>query len=80
MATKTVPRTQRTLVNALDRLGRPIEPSVLFVARDIAPKALSYAQKSLAYLWRIDIVASSERNGQCYIGGNRWMGFSVGTP
>jgi hypothetical protein len=48
MATKSIPRTHRALVNALDRLGRPIEPSVLAVARDIAPKAISYAQKSLA--------------------------------
>jgi len=48
MATKTVPRTRRALVNAIDRLGRPIEPSVLSVAQDIAPQAVSYAQKSLA--------------------------------
>jgi hypothetical protein len=48
MATKSIPRTHRALVNALDRRGRPIEPSVLSVARDIAPKAISHAQKSLA--------------------------------
>jgi len=48
MATKTVPRTHPALVNALDRLGRPIEPSVLSVAQDIAPQAVSYPQKSLA--------------------------------
>jgi hypothetical protein len=48
MATKSIPRTQRALVNALDRVGRPIEPSVLSVAQAIAPKAVSYAQKSLA--------------------------------
>lgn len=47
MATKTVPRTHQALVNAIDRLGRPIEPSVLSVAQDIAPQAVSYAQKSL---------------------------------
>jgi hypothetical protein len=48
MPTKTFPRTHRALVNALDRLGRPIEASVLSVAQAIAPKAVSYAQKSLA--------------------------------
>ena len=48
MATKSIPRTHRALVNALDRLGRPIEPIVLSVAQAIAPKAISYAEKSLA--------------------------------
>jgi DNA-directed RNA polymerase specialized sigma24 family protein len=35
-------------VNAVDRLGRPIEPEVLSVTQDIAPQAVPYAQKSLA--------------------------------
>ena len=48
MASKTVHRIQPTLVNAVDPLGRPIEPRVLSVAQDIAPQAVSYAQKSLA--------------------------------
>jgi DNA-directed RNA polymerase specialized sigma24 family protein len=48
MTTKSIPRTHRALVNAVDRLGRPIEPSVLSVAQAMAPKAISYAQKSLA--------------------------------
>ncbi len=48
MASKTVHRSQPTLVNAVDPLGRPIEPRVLSVAQDIAPQAVSYAQKSLA--------------------------------
>jgi hypothetical protein len=48
MASKTVHRSQPALVNAVDPLGRPIEPRVLSVAQDIAPQAVSYAQKSLA--------------------------------
>src|SRR6267143_317365 len=48
MVSKTVHRIQPTLVNAVDPLGRPIEPGVLSVAQDIAPQAVSYAQKSLA--------------------------------
>lgn len=48
MTTTSIPRTHRALVNAVDRLGRPIEPSVLSVAQAMAPKAVSYAQKSLA--------------------------------
>ncbi len=48
MATKTVPRSHPALVNAIDPLGRPIEPYVLSVAHEIAPQAVSYAQKSLA--------------------------------
>ncbi len=48
MATKTVPRNQPALVNAVDPLGRPIEPCVLSVAQEIAPQAVAYAQKSLA--------------------------------
>ena len=35
-------------LNAVDRLGRAIEPGVLLVARDIAPQAVTYAQKFLA--------------------------------
>ncbi len=48
MASKTMHRSQPALVNAVDPLGRPIEPRVLSVAQDIAPQAVSYAQKSLA--------------------------------
>jgi excisionase family DNA binding protein len=48
MTSKTVHRSQPALVNAVDPLGRPIEPYVLSVAQDIAPQAVSYAQKSLA--------------------------------
>jgi hypothetical protein len=36
------------LMNCADRQGRPIEPSVLSAAQDIAPQAVSYAQKCLA--------------------------------
>jgi DNA-directed RNA polymerase specialized sigma24 family protein len=32
------------LLNAVDRLGRKIDPAVLSVANEIAPRALSYAQ------------------------------------
>jgi hypothetical protein len=32
-------------MNAVDPLGRPIEPSVLSVAQEIAPQALCYAEK-----------------------------------
>lgn len=35
-------------MNAVDRLGRPIELEVLSVAQDIAPQAVPYAQKFLA--------------------------------
>jgi hypothetical protein len=48
MGSKAVHRIQPTLVNAVDPLGRPVEPRVLSVAQDIAPQAVSYAQKSLA--------------------------------
>jgi hypothetical protein len=48
MTSKTVHRSQPALVNAVDPLGRPVEPRVLSVAQDIAPQAVSYAQKSLA--------------------------------
>jgi hypothetical protein len=48
MTTKTVPRNQPALVNAVDPLGRPIEPCVVSVAQEIAPQAVAYAQKSLA--------------------------------
>ena len=48
MASKTVHRSQPALVNAVDPLGRPIEPCVLSVAQEIAPQAVAYAQKSLA--------------------------------
>jgi len=44
MITKSVPRTQPLLVNAIDRLGRPIEQCVLSVAQEMAPQALAYAQ------------------------------------
>jgi len=40
----TVPRTQQLLLNAVDRLGRPIEPCVFTVAQEIAPQALAYAE------------------------------------
>src|SRR5271167_696433 len=40
----TVPRTQPLLVNAIDRLGRPIEQCVLSVAQEMAPQALAYAE------------------------------------
>jgi DNA-directed RNA polymerase specialized sigma24 family protein len=36
------------LLNAVDRLGRPIQRCVLSVAQDIAPQAVCYAQKFLA--------------------------------
>jgi hypothetical protein len=48
MVTRNIPRSQPALVNAVDPLGRPIEPCVLSVAQEIAPQAVSYAQKSLA--------------------------------
>jgi hypothetical protein len=48
MTFKTSPQPHAFLVNAVDRLGRPTEPCVLSVAQDIAPQAVSYAQKSLA--------------------------------
>ncbi|MFZ0923349.1 MAG: hypothetical protein WA020_09800, partial [Candidatus Acidiferrales bacterium] len=44
MTTKSVPRTQLLLLNAIDRLGRPIEPCVLSVAQEMAPQALAYAE------------------------------------
>jgi tetratricopeptide (TPR) repeat protein len=40
----TVPRTHQLLLNAVDRLGRPIEPCVFTVAQEIAPQALAYAE------------------------------------
>ena len=48
MSTKSVPRTQLLLLNAVDRLGRPIEPCVLSVAQEMAPQALAYAEKFIA--------------------------------
>src|SRR6266851_10334473 len=48
MTVKTHSQLHSFLVNAVDSLGRAIEPCVLSVARDIAPQAVSYAQKSLA--------------------------------
>ena len=48
MTVKNMPRTHPLLLNAVDRLGRPIEPCVLSVAQEIASQAISYAQKSLA--------------------------------
>ncbi len=44
MTTKTPPRTHPLLLNAVDRLGRPIELCVLSVAQEMAPQALSYAE------------------------------------
>jgi DNA-directed RNA polymerase specialized sigma24 family protein len=41
-------RTSRFLLNAIDILGRPIDPRVLVVAQDIASRAISYAQEFLA--------------------------------
>jgi DNA-directed RNA polymerase specialized sigma24 family protein len=42
-------RTQRLsiLLNAVDRLGRPIDPTVLCVAQEMAREAASYAEKVL---------------------------------
>jgi len=48
MTVKTHSQLLSFLVNAVDSLGRPIEPCVLSVAQDIAPQAVSYAQKFLA--------------------------------
>jgi hypothetical protein len=48
MVTRNIPRSQPALVNAVDPLGRPIEPCILSVAQDIVPQAVSHAQKSLA--------------------------------
>ncbi len=45
MTPKTRFRLQPVLMNAVDPLGRPIEPSVLSVAQEIAPHALCYAEK-----------------------------------
>jgi hypothetical protein len=44
MTVKNMPRTHPLLLNAVDRLGRPIEPCVLSVAQEMAPQALAYAQ------------------------------------
>ena len=43
-------RTQRLsiLLNAVDRLGRPIDPTVLSVAQEAAHVAVSYSEKVLA--------------------------------
>lgn len=46
------PRRERTrplalLLNAIDHLGRPVEPSVLSVAQEIAPRAVSHGEKLL---------------------------------
>lgn len=35
------------LLNSVDHLGRPIDPLVLSVAQEIAPQAISYAEKLL---------------------------------
>lgn len=45
MTIKNMPRTQPLLVNAIDRLGRPIDLCVLSVAQEMAPQALTYAEK-----------------------------------
>lgn len=45
MNPKTKPRAQPILLNAVDPLGRPIEPNVLSVAQEIAPQALCYVEK-----------------------------------
>jgi hypothetical protein len=45
MNAKTRPCTRLVLMNAVDPLGRPIEPNVLAVAQEIAPQALCYAEK-----------------------------------
>jgi hypothetical protein len=45
MNPKIKPRTQPVLMNAVDPLGRLIEPIVLSVAQEIAPQALCYAEK-----------------------------------
>ncbi len=44
MTVKNMPRTQPPLLNAVDRLGRPIEPCVLSVVQEMAPQALAYAE------------------------------------
>jgi tetratricopeptide (TPR) repeat protein len=44
MIIKNMPRTQPLLVNAIDCLGRPIEPCVLSVAQEMTPQALAYAE------------------------------------
>lgn len=41
-------RSRSLLVNCTDRSGKPIEPFVHSVAQDIAPQAVSYAQKYLS--------------------------------
>jgi len=41
-------KSPRFLVNAVDRLGRPIESCVHAAAQEIAPQAVSYAEKFLA--------------------------------
>jgi DNA-directed RNA polymerase specialized sigma24 family protein len=38
-------RPRPLLLNAVDRLGRKIDPVVLSIAHEVAPRALSYAQK-----------------------------------
>jgi len=35
------------LLNSVDPLGRPIDPAVLSIAQEIAPQAISYAEKLL---------------------------------
>jgi DNA-directed RNA polymerase specialized sigma24 family protein len=40
--------SQRSLLNCIDHLGRPIEPSVFSVAQESAQQAVSYTQKYLA--------------------------------
>lgn len=44
MTAKNETRTHPLLVSAVDRLGRPIEPGVLSVAQEMAPRALAYAE------------------------------------
>ena len=45
MNPKTKPGAQPVLMTAVDPLGRLVEPIVLSVAQEIAPQALSYAEK-----------------------------------
>lgn len=51
----TVHRTQQLLLNAVDRLGRPIEPCVLSVAQEMAPQALSYAENFIGETMRLRV-------------------------
>src|SRR5712691_10083767 len=49
MTVKTHSQLHSFLVNAVDRLGRVIASSVFTAAQVIAPRAVSYAEKLLAY-------------------------------